>query len=96
MIASVAAFFRIFNIILYGENGQIILVCNHICNFINIRRERAGDTDACNIVDIKDHIFHTGFIIVAFQFFYDAFRCFDTGFYVFNGIIFVAVLKFII
>ena len=94
MITAVTALFRIFHIITSCKDRQVILFGNHICDQIDIRCKGTADTDSCDVIYIAYHVLDTGFISMSFQFFYNAFRSFDSGFYMFDWIVFMSVLKF--
>ena len=94
MITAVTALFRIFHIITSCKDRQVILFGNHICDQIDIRCKGTADTDSCDVIYIAYHVLDTGFISMSFQFFYNAFRSFDSGFYMFDRIVFMSVLKF--
>ena len=96
MVASVTAFLGVFHIIASGEDSQVVLFGDHICNEVDIRGKRTADPDACNIVHIADHVLYAGIITVTFQFLHNAFRSFDPGFHMLDRIIFMTVLKFIV
>ena len=96
MVTLVSAGFGIFHIVLQGQNFDVALFGDHICDPVDIRGEGAGDPYTGDVVDVLNHVFQGGFIAVFFQFFDNALRSFDPGFNMFNGIITVNVKKFFV
>ena len=96
VIALITARLRIHNIILYGNNLDILLITDHLRNLINIRSKGTDHANTRNIIDIAHHIIYGGFISVLFQFLDYALRRLNTPLDMLNRIISVHMLKLVI
>ena len=96
VITFVAAGFGIGNIILLAYNLDVLLLPDHLGNLIDIGSEGTDNPNAGNIVNILHHIVNGGFMTMPFQFLDNALRCLDPRFDMFNGIILMHMLKFVI
>ena len=96
MVALITACFGKGNIILYGNDFNVPLLPNHIGNTINIGRKRAYDADAGYIVYIPHHIVDGRRITVTFQLLDNTLRGLDASLDMFNRVILMYMLKFIV
>ena len=96
MVALVAACLGVCNVVLNGKNLDVLLVCHHVRNPVNIRSKRTDNADTGNVIHISNHIFNGGFVAVPLKLFHNAFRAFDTRLDMLNGIVTVYSLKLVI
>ena len=94
--ALVAAGLRMFDVILDGNNRQIILFADHLRQTVDIRGKGTDNTDSRDVINIIYHILNGTFISISFQLLDNAFRCLDPLLNVLNGIVFMYVNKLVI
>ena len=81
MIAAISVFLWILYIILDGQNLYVILSRQHACDLVYIVNERTYDPDACNIVEISDHVSDRYIKTAPLHFFNNADRILDSRLY---------------
>ena len=96
MIAFITAGLGVSDVILHCDHLNVLLISDHIRNTINIGREGTYDTDSRNIIDVLYHIIYSGFLSVTLQLFDNAFGGLNARLNVFDGIVLVYMLEFII
>ena len=85
MIALIAIWLWLTDIVLHIEDRNILLACDHIRNLVNVLVKGTDDADACNVAELFYHVFYGHLIAIALHFLDDAVRGLHPGFDVFNG-----------
>ena len=96
VVAFVTACLGIGDVILHCDHPDILLIPDHIRDTIDIGSEGTDDTDASDIVYVFYHIVYGGFLSVTLQLFDNTLRSLDPRLDMFNRIILVYMLKFIV
>ena len=96
MIALIAARFRQANVILDCDDMNIILQSIHLRDSVNIRCKRTDNPDSRNVVDVIYHVVNRGVIAIPLQLLDNALRRFDARLDIFNRIVLMYLLKFVI
>ena len=86
MITAIAVWLWIFDVILDGDDGDVILADQHVSDSIDVIDKGTDDADSGYIVQFVHHGFETDRKVSALQLFYDTDRFFDTGFDHLDGI----------
>ena len=84
------------DIILHGDYREIILLADHLGKAVNIRRKRTDNPDSRNVVDVIYHVVNRGVIAIPLQLLDNALRRFDARLDIFNRIVLMYLLKFVI
>lgn len=84
------------DIVFHGDYREIILLADHLGKAVNIRRKRTDNPDSRNVIDVIHHIVDRGVIAIPLQLFDNALRRFDARLDIFNRIVLMYLLKFVI
>ncbi|MBR4861224.1 MAG: hypothetical protein IKU09_03375 [Firmicutes bacterium] len=93
MQASVTIWFRIFYVILLGNQFHIVHSDKHFCQCVDIVYKIADNPDTGNVKNIISCVFDGNFLTQTFQLFFDTCRDFQTPFHMMNRIVVMAYSK---
>ena len=96
MVASVAVWLGIFDIILHSDDPYIVLAHQHLRHFIDIIHKGADDTHSRHIIQIFNHGLQRYLQSPALQFLHNAERLLYTGLDHLNGVALVFDRKLVI
>ena len=80
VITAVAVWLWIFDIVLYLDDGNVILPGDQVCNSVDIIDKGTDNTDACHVIQLILNILRSKLIAELFELFVNAFRLFDPCF----------------
>lgn len=74
VITAVAVWLWIFDIVLYLDDGNVILPGDQVCNSVDIIDKGTDNTDACHVIQLILNILRSKLIAELFELFVNAFR----------------------
>ena len=96
VIAFVTAGLGISNVIFHSDHLNISLIPDHVRDPVDIGRKRTNNADSRNVIYVLYHIIYRRFLSVTFQFLDNTFRCLDPCLNMFDRIVLMYMLEFII